>query len=47
MRIFSVSTETLLYEIACAGDSRLDLNEEFLEVKKNAAKLVPQLKREG
>jgi hypothetical protein len=47
MRIFSVSNETLVYEIACAGTTRLDPNEELLEVKKNAAKLIPQLKRRG
>ncbi|MDR2143582.1 MAG: hypothetical protein LBP29_04345 [Treponema sp.] len=47
MRIFSVSNETLVYEIACAGTTRLDANEELIEVKKNAAKLVPQLKHRG
>jgi hypothetical protein len=44
MRIFSVSNEALVYEIACAGTGRLDANEELVEVKKNAAKLIPQLK---
>jgi hypothetical protein len=43
LRIFSVSNETLVYEIALAGTTRLDANEEFLEVKKNAARLIPQL----
>jgi hypothetical protein len=47
MRIFSVSNETLVYEAACAGGVRLDSNEEFLEVKKNAVKLIPQLRRRG
>jgi hypothetical protein len=47
MRIFSVANETLVYEIAWVGNTRLDSNEEFLEVKKNAAKLVPQIKRRG
>jgi hypothetical protein len=47
MRIFSVSNETLVYEIACAGTVRLDVNEELIEVKKNAAKLIPQLKHRG
>jgi hypothetical protein len=47
MRIFSVSNETLVYEIACTGTTRLDANEELIEVKKNAAKLVPQLKHRG
>lgn len=47
MRIFSVSNETLVYEIACAGTARLDANEELIEVKKNAAKLIPQLKHRG
>jgi hypothetical protein len=47
MRIFSVSNETLVYETACAGTTRLDANEELIEVKKNAAKLIPQLKRRG
>ncbi|MDR2048038.1 MAG: hypothetical protein LBP69_01140 [Treponema sp.] len=47
MRIFSVSNETLVYEAACAGTTRLDANEELIEVKKNAAKLIPQLKHRG
>jgi hypothetical protein len=47
MRIFSVSNEALVYEIACAGTTRLDANEELIEVKKNAAKLIPQLKHRG
>jgi hypothetical protein len=47
MRIFSVSNGTLVYEIALAGNTRLDANEEFLEVKKNAAKLITQLKGRG
>jgi hypothetical protein len=47
MRIFNVSNETLVYEIACAGTARLDANEELIEVKRNAAKLVPQLKHRG
>jgi hypothetical protein len=47
MRIFTVSNETLLYEIAYTGNARLDSSDEFLEVKKNAAKLVPQLGRKG
>ncbi|MDR0403036.1 MAG: hypothetical protein LBH35_05535 [Treponema sp.] len=47
MRIFSVADETLVYEASCAGNTRLDVNEELLEVKKNAAKLIPQLRRRG
>jgi hypothetical protein len=47
MRIFSVSNEALIYEIACAGTVRLDENEELIEVRKNAAKLIPQIKHRG
>jgi hypothetical protein len=49
MRVFSVLNEALVYEIACAGTTRLNANEELIEVKKNAAKLIPQLnlKRRG
>ncbi|MDR1506916.1 MAG: hypothetical protein LBI67_07405 [Treponema sp.] len=47
LRVFSVSNETLLFETSCAGNSRIDAHDEFLEVKKNAEKLVPQLRQRG
>jgi hypothetical protein len=47
MRIFSVADGSLLYESSGKVNMYLKIDEEFNEVRKTAAKLVPQLKRKG
>ena len=47
IRVFRVSSGELLYETKVAGKTWGNIDEEFLDAKTNAGKVIPQLARKG
>jgi hypothetical protein len=47
LRLFNAATGTLLYETSCAGNAGASPQDELLDVKTNALKLIPRLNRKG